>query len=441
MPKQPSPPVQEPASIVAHPAPRIVLGITGGIAAYKGAELTRQFKKAGVDVQVVLTQAGARFITPTTLQAVSGNAVFNDAWDSRIANHMPHIELSRGRDAIVIAPASADFLAKLAHGLADDLLSTLCLARQPSCRLIVAPAMNREMWEATATQRNVGTLRNDGVLFIGPEEGDQACGETGWGRMSEPHMVCARTLEWMGSSQKSTLTPTAAHQPLRVLITAGPTYEPIDPVRGITNRSSGKMGYAIADNLAQRGFAVTLVSGPTHLPPPHGVHFLPINTACELFDAVKRELTDVDLFFSVAAVADYTPAAPKAEKMKKSADRLRLDLVPTADVLAWAASQPDAPFCVGFAAESHNIADFAAKKRQKKKIPLIVANHAQSAIAADDNEVLLIDDAGTHPISRASKVDIAAKVVDHAIKLFEQSRSSPTKRKQDGAPTTRAKVR
>ena len=390
-------------------AKRIVLGITGGIAAYKSAEIARLLKKRGIDVQVVMTEAGTRFITPVTLQALSGNAVFVDAWDSRVTNSMAHIELSRNVDAILIAPASADFLAKLANGLANDLLSTLCIARQPTCPLWVAPAMNREMWENPATQRNISQLRADGIKIIGPASGEQACGETGMGRMLEAESMVEELVAHFASK------PLAGR---RAIVTAGPTFEPIDPVRGITNRSSGKMGYAIAGALANAGANVVLISGPTAISAPFGVKITNIETASQMLDAVKENLHDVDLFFSVAAVADYTPANPKLHKLKKSSGGMSLELVSTTDILAWVAKQPNAPFCVGFAAESENVIEFALKKRENKKIPMIVANLATSAIGADTNEVTILDIDGEHHLAQASKSVIAEAIVSHATRLF-----------------------
>ena len=401
-------------------AKRIVLGITGGVAAYKSAELTRLLKKKGIDVQVVMTEAGTQFITPVTLQALSGNPVFTDAWDTRIANNMAHIELSRGADAILIAPASADFLAKLANGLANDLLSTLCLARQPTCPLMVAPAMNREMWENPANQRNVGQLRADGVTVLGPDSGDQACGEVGLGRMQEPEQLLA-AIEAL--YQPKTLAG------IRALITAGPTFEPIDPVRGITNLSSGKMGYAIAGVLATAGAEVVLVSGPTSIEAPSRVRMIAVQTASQMFDAVRHNLNDVDLFFSVAAVADYTPARPKQQKIKKSPGNMSVDLMPTTDILAWVAAEVNGPFCVGFAAESENVVEYARKKRENKRIPMIVANLATAAIGSDRNEITIIDAAGDHHVPIASKAEIAQVVVDHASRLYFQTQQ-PVK----GAP-------
>ena len=388
---------------------RVVLGITGGIAAYKSAELTRLLKKAGIDVQVVMTEAGAKFITPVTMQALSGNPVFVDVWDSRIDNNMAHIELSRAVDAILVAPASADFLAKLANGLANDLLSTLVIARQPTCPLLVAPAMNREMWENPATQRNIARLLADGVTVLGPEQGDQACGETGMGRMLEPEDLLA-ALERMNA-------PTLLLGK-HALVTAGPTYEAIDPVRGITNSSSGKMGYAVAEALIDAGARVTLVSGPTAIAAPRNANLIQIKSASQMLDAVIANLSDVDLFFSVAAVADYTPALPHSQKLKKASEKLTIELVPTVDILATVAAQKSPPFCVGFAAESENVVEYARKKRENKKIPMIVANLATAAIGANDNEVTIIDDQGEHVVPRAPKPEIARIIVEHAARLF-----------------------
>ena len=396
-----------------------MLGITGGIAAYKSAELVRLLIKAGIDVQVVMTEVGTRFITPTTMQALSGKPVFTDAWDARIANNMAHIELSRGANAILIAPASADFIAKIANGLADDLLSTLVLARQPTCALLIAPAMNKEMWENAATQRNIARLVADGVTILGPDSGDQACGETGMGRMLEPDPLCTDVIDNIAAA-----TATKPLAGRHALVTAGPTFEPIDPVRGLTNMSSGKMGYAIADALRNAGADVVLISGPTAISPPSHVSMRNVTTSKQMLDAVRANLTDVDLFFAIAAVADYTPAAPKTQKMKKSTENLSISLVPTTDILAWVASQPSPPFCVGFAAESDNIVENARKKRESKGIAMIVANCAVDAIGADDNRVTIIDAAGDYPLARASKADIAHQIVDHAIELFSATKLS-----------------
>jgi phosphopantothenoylcysteine decarboxylase / phosphopantothenate---cysteine ligase len=384
----------------AAPLDRIVLGLTGGIAAYKAALLTRLFVKAGVRVDVVMTAAACRFITPMTLQALSGRPVLTDLWTSGADNGMGHIDLSRGADAIVVAPASADFLAKLAHGHADDLLSTLCAARD--CPLLVAPAMNRQMWANPANRRNVERLVADGVAILGPDSGDQACGETGEGRMLEPEAIFAAVI---ASRQPRLLAGK------RVLLTAGPTFERIDPVRGITNSSSGRMGYALAQAAAEAGAVVTLVSGPTALPTPPGVARVDVESAAEMLAAVLAHVAAADLFVAVAAVADYTPATVAAQKVKKRDATLAIELKPTVDILATVAARPDAPFCVGFAAESHDVDRHADEKRRRKGIPLIIANRAQDALGRPDNEVTLLDDAGRHPLPRMDKLALARRLV------------------------------
>ncbi len=378
----------------------IVLGITGGIAAYKSAELLRLLTRRGLSVQVAMTEAACHFITPTTMQALSGRPVYKDQWDERAPNGMAHINLSREADAIVIAPASADFIARLANGLADDLLSTLCIAR--NCPLIIAPAMNREMWQNLAVQRNVARLIEDGVLVLGPDSGVQACGEEGIGRMLEPEQLAQHIA---ASLQPKSLAGT------KILITAGPTYEAIDAVRGITNRSSGKMGYAIAQAASEMGASVTLISGPTALPTPAGVARIDVQSAAQMFDAVTSQ--PCDIFISVAAVADYRVAQPSSQKIKKSDANLTLELVPNPDILAHVASLDNPPFCVGFAAESENLAEYAAKKRIAKKLPLLVGNIAQHAIGSDDNELILFDDRGAHPLPRADKLTLARLLMQH----------------------------
>ena len=383
--------------------PKVLLGLTGGIAAYKAAELVRRLGDYGIEVQVVMTQAACGFITPATLQALSGNPVYTDMWDARIPNAMAHIELTRDSQLIVVAPATADFLAKAAHGLADDLLSTLCLARD--CPLIVAPAMNRQMWEHPATQRNIAQLKRDGVTVFGPDAGDQACGETGVGRMLEADELAEVISAFL---EPKTLSGK------RVLMTAGPTFEPIDAVRGITNRSSGKMGYALARAAIAAGAEVTLVSGPTSLVPPAGATVTRVQTAAEMFEAVKKQAARTDIFIGVAAVADYRISAPRKHKIKKTDKaQLQLSLVPNPDILGWIAARPKPPFCVGFAAESRNLDRYADEKRRRKKVPLMIANLAQEAIGADDNEVSLLDDRGTHRLPRASKDIVARQIISH----------------------------
>jgi phosphopantothenoylcysteine decarboxylase/phosphopantothenate--cysteine ligase len=387
---------------------RILLGVTGGIAAYKVAELARLLQKNNVEVRVAMTEAATHFVGAVTFQALTGRPVALDAWDVGVPNAMPHIELSRDADAIVVAPASADFLAKLANGLGDDLLSTTCLAR--SCPLLVAPAMNREMWDNPATQRNVERLRGDGVAILGPAAGDQACGETGMGRLLEPEQLLEEVLSRLSARRLAGR---------KVVVTAGPTFEAIDTVRGITNRSSGKMGYALAAEAALQGAAVTLVSGPTALAPPPGAAFVPVTSAAEMLAAVEANIAGADLFLAVAAVADYTPARPSARKIKKGAETMRIDLEPTVDILARVAARPDAPYCVGFAAESENLAEYAESKRTRKNVPMIVANLVQQAIGRDDNEVVIHDDAGRHPLPRAAKARVAAAILAHAAGLMQ----------------------
>lgn len=384
----------------------ILVGVTGGVAAYKAAELVRLLVKAGLQVQVAMTEAACGFVTPATFQALSGRPVLTDLWDPRVPNRMAHIELSRQADAIVIVPASANFLAKVAGGIADDLLSTTVSAR--NCPLLLAPAMNREMWDSPANQRNIHMLKTDGITLIGPDSGDQACGEVGQGRMVEPQHILEAVLA---------LYPAQRLKGHKVLVTAGPTVEAIDPVRGITNASSGRMGYAVAEAALELGAQVVLVSGPTTLTPPAGCQLHSVTSAAQMFEAVKAELKDTDLFFSVAAVADYTPAAPVAQKLKKSEQNLTITLVPTEDILAYVAALPKPPFCVGFAAESENLAAYAEAKRRKKNIPLIAGNLAQRALGRDDNELTLFDDAGAHPLPAAPKLVLARQLLDHAITL------------------------
>jgi len=386
----------------------IVLGITGGIAAYKAAELVRLFVKNNIDVQVVMTQAACQFISTVTMQALSGKPVFTDMWDASIPNGMPHIELSRAADAIVIAPASADFIAKLVHGRADDLLSTLCLARD--CDLLVAPAMNKQMWENPATQRNIAQLVSDGIHILGPDSGEQACGEIGLGRMLE-----AEDLHYL---------ITAYFQPKRlrgkkILITAGATLEMIDPVRAITNLSSGKMGYAIAQAAFEMGAEVTLISGATALTPPTGVRNIAATSAGAMYQSVMQNIANQDIFIGVAAVADYSPANSQSQKIKKSEQSLTLELKLNKDILAEVASLPSPPFCIGFAAETENLLEFAEAKRQKKKLPLIVANLTSDAMGSDNNKVILLDNNGNYPLESATKIEVARSILKHVADMLQ----------------------
>ncbi len=384
-----------------------MVGVTGGVAAYKAAELVRLLGKSGADVHVVLTEAGARFVTAVTFQALSGNTVWTDLWDARMPNNMAHIDLGRDADAILVAPATADFIARLAQGRADDLLTTLCLARDVP--LIVAPAMNRQMWEAAATQRNVALARGDGVTLFGPAAGEQACGEVGMGRMLEPEELVERLEGYF----------VAKHLAGRkVVLTAGPTFEAIDPVRGITNISSGKMAYSLARACVQAGADVVLVSGPVALPVPVGVRRVSVAGARDMRDAVLAALPGADVFIGVAAVADYRPLEIAEHKLKKKDGILTLSLTPNPDILAEVAALPEAPFCVGFAAESQDLDAYAEGKRRNKRLPMLVGNLVQDGMGADDNLVVLYDDAGRHPLPRAPKAEVARSIVEHLAGLL-----------------------
>lgn len=393
---------------------RIVLGLSGGIACYKAADLVRRLIERGAQVDVVMTEAATRFITAVTMQALSGRPVFVDAWDNRIHNNMAHIQLTRGADAILIAPASADFMAKLVQGRADDLLSTLCLAR--ACPLLVAPAMNREMWLAAPTQRNVAQLSQDGIEILGPGSGEQACGETGDGRMLEPLQIVAELKRFFQPKH---------FKNLHVLLTAGPTIEPIDPVRVLSNRSSGKTGYALAEAAWEAGASVTLISGPTALPCPYGVTRLDVDTAQQMHDAVMSHLTGQDIFISVAAVADWRIKNVSSEKIKKSGSstpELKFEANP--DILAAVASLKDGPWCVGFAAETENLSEFAHAKRLRKGIPMLIGNLAQHVMDADHTTVSIFDEQGEHALPLSSKQDVARQLVNAIAQRFQRSHPS-----------------
>ncbi|HUD25555.1 MAG TPA: bifunctional phosphopantothenoylcysteine decarboxylase/phosphopantothenate--cysteine ligase CoaBC [Burkholderiaceae bacterium] len=383
----------------------ILLGITGGVAAYKACELARRLQDQGARVQAILTRGAMHFVTPALLHAITGRPAYTGLWDERFDQGMGHITLSRDADALLVAPATAHFIAKLAHGLSDDLLSTLALARQRErCRLLVAPAMNVEMWEHPATERNVRAIEADGAVILGPGVGDQACGEVGSGRLLEPLEIVE---EVIAAFQFKCL------QGRRVLVTAGPTFEAIDPVRAITNRSSGKMGYAIARAAREAGADVTLVSGPTALAAPRGVRRLDVTTARQMHEAVMAQAGGADVFVAVAAVADWRAERPVAAKMKKSAasEPLTIRFVPNPDILAEVAALPSPPFCVGFAAESEHLVENARAKLAAKKLPLVIANRAQDAIGADDSELLLIDERASVTLPRASKLQQARRIV------------------------------
>lgn len=429
----------------------IILGITGGVAAYKAAELARRWIKSGYQVQAVMTQAAMHFVGPATFQALTGRPVLSGMWGSALTpplspsphpspggrggkgeaqtdltereqtlspnrlDGMDHIHASRRANLIVVAPASADFIAKLAQGRADDLLSTLCLAR--ACPLAIAPAMNREMWANPATQRNLDQLRQDGITIIGPDEGEQACGETGLGRMSEPAAIFDAVEILLGPKPLAGKT---------VLVTAGPTFEPVDPVRGLTNLSSGKMGYAVAHAAKEAGARVILVSGPVCLDAPAGVEKISVTTAQEMQTAVMQSVNNAEIFISVAAVADYRPAQTSAQKIKKSGKSLVLELLPNEDILASVASLPKPPLCIGFAAETENLLDHAEAKRKAKKLPLLVANLAQYTLGSDSAELVLLYDAGRHPLPKADKLTQARRLLQYAVELFNLSKSRQT---------------
>lgn len=390
---------------------RIVLGITGGIAAYKSAELVRLLVKAGACVHVVMTEAATRFVTPLTFQALSGNPVLTDPWAPQVADGMAHIHLSRQADALLVAPATANYIAKTASGLADDLLSTLTLAR--TCPLLVAPAMNRQMWENPATQRNIATLRDDGVFLLGPAAGAQACGDNGPGRMLEADEILAGLIAFFQPKHLAGK---------RVLITAGPTFEAIDPVRGITNLSSGKMGFALARAAQEAGAAVTLVCGPVCLPTPLGVTRIDVTSALDMHAAVMQHVAGQDVFIGVAAVADFRPHQVAGEKIKKDGNQPPpVELLQNPDILAEVATLPRPPLCVGFAAESCNLAEYAEKKRRAKKIPLIVGNLIQDGFGGDENTLILFDDGGQTRLPPAPKLELARHLMAHIATLLEIS--------------------
>ncbi len=386
---------------------KIVLGISGGIAAYKSAELVRALIQEGAHVQVVMTDAAQQFITPVTMQALSGNPVFTNQWDQRIANNMAHIELSRAADAILIAPASADLIAKLSLGLADDLLSTLCLARD--CPLLIAPAMNLQMWSHAATQRSLKRLQSDGVAVLGPASGDQACGEVGMGRMLEPEEICEQLIAFF---QPQVL------RNKRVLITAGPTFEAIDPVRGITNLSSGKMGFALARAALEAGAYVHLIAGPCNLPTPllstGRITRTNVTSGAEMHRATLAS-ANCDVFFAVAAVADWTIANRAKQKIKRQEKTgLDLEFRSNPDILldmAKLAKRKSKPYCVGFAAETDRLGKHAKEKRIKKGIPMIVGNIGPATFGLDTNEIIVVDEKGIKNLGQGNKLELARKLI------------------------------
>jgi phosphopantothenoylcysteine decarboxylase/phosphopantothenate--cysteine ligase len=395
---------------------RILLGVTGGIAAYKSPDLVRRLRERGAEVQVVMTAAAREFVTAATFQAVSGRPVRTDLWDAAAEAAMGHIELARWAEVVLIAPATADFLARLATGQANDLLTTLCLATQAP--VAVAPAMNHIMWSNAATRANAGTLTQRGIHIFGPGSGDQACGEVGEGRMLEP----------LELAERIAALQTGADGPLRgrrVLITAGPTRERIDPVRFISNRSSGKMGFAVAQAIREAGAEVVLVSGPVNIPTPPGVRRVDVESAADMLVVVLREVEGTDIFISTAAVADYRPARPADQKIKKTSDTLDLSMERTSDVLATVAARADRPFVVGFAAETESVEQNARLTLLTKNLDMIAANEVghDKAFDCEDNQLIVLTRNGRHDLGKASKVALARKLVALIVQSFEAART------------------
>ncbi len=394
---------------------RILLGVTGGIAAYKGADLVRRLRERGAEVQVVMTVSAQRFVTPLTFQALSGRPVRTELWDSAAEAAMGHIELARWADLVLVAPASADFLARLASGRADDLLAALCLATEAPIAL--APAMNRVMWTHPATQANVAVLQKRGVRLLGPDEGDQACGEVGPGRMLEPDAIA--------SLAEAALMPTGPLSGRRVLITAGPTRERIDPVRFVSNRSSGKMGFAVAQAARAAGAEVVVVTGPVSLPTPAGVRRIDVESAADMLGAVLKEVADADIFVSTAAVADYRPAQPPDHKIKKSTEKLAVEMERTVDIIATVAARSARPFIVGFAAETESVEQNARAKMLKKNLDMIAGNEVGHDKAFDcaDNELIVLWRGGRRELGRAPKTALARELVALIAEVFAQQQA------------------
>ncbi|MEW6331478.1 MAG: bifunctional phosphopantothenoylcysteine decarboxylase/phosphopantothenate--cysteine ligase CoaBC [Pseudomonadota bacterium] len=394
---------------------RILLGVTGGIAAYKSADTVRRLREAGAEVRVVMTAGAAEFITALTLQAVSGQPVHQQLLDAGAEAGMGHIELARWADALLVAPASANFLARLAQGRADDLLSAVCLAS--GAPVAVAPAMNQQMWSNAATQANLATLKKNGVKIFGPGEGSQACGDVGPGRMLEPAELVALVSGVFSGGELDGLS---------VLVTAGPTWEAIDPVRGLTNRSSGKMGYAVAQAAMEAGARVTLISGPTALPDPERVHTLRVESAQEMLNAVNDHIADADIFIAVAAVADYRPARTADGKIKKTQEKLTLELERTPDILASVAARRPAPFTVGFAAETENLEQYARRKLEAKKLDLVAANRVGEdyGFIADENSLLLVERESVTELPLQPKTKLARALIRHIATRYHAKHSA-----------------
>ncbi|MCX7106266.1 MAG: bifunctional phosphopantothenoylcysteine decarboxylase/phosphopantothenate--cysteine ligase CoaBC [Methylococcales bacterium] len=388
---------------------QILLGVSGGIAAYKSAELVRLFKKQGAEVQVVMTKSAMQFVSPLTFQALSGNPVHSELLDADVENAMGHISLARWADCLIIAPATANIIAKLSHGIADDLLSTLYLAA--TCPVYVAPAMNQAMWNKAVTRENIETLLRHGVKLIGPEQGDQACGETGFGRLSEPVVICKHLTDALEYQNHS---PVQCLQGLKVLISAGPTREPLDPVRYLTNRSSGKMGYALANAALKAGAEVTLVSGPVSLTAPNNVQLIKVETARQMYDAVMSKASEHAIYIGAAAVADYSPVVMQPEKIKKQDAQATIILQKTKDILADVAGLDKRPFTVGFAAETHNLEDYAREKLIRKKLDMIAANwvgQEQGGFDSEQNALHVFWKSGDKTFSMMDKTQLAEQLI------------------------------
>ncbi|TLY49851.1 MAG: bifunctional phosphopantothenoylcysteine decarboxylase/phosphopantothenate--cysteine ligase CoaBC [Gammaproteobacteria bacterium] len=408
---------------------RILVGVSGGIAAYKACELVRRLRDAGAEVRVVLTENAARFVTPLTFQALSGHPVRAGLWDEAAEAAMGHIELARWAQRIVIAPASADLIARLAHGFADDLLTTLCLAS--AAPLALAPAMNQQMWAHAATQANIATLRARGVVLLGPAEGSQACGEFGAGRLLEADAI----VEKLAALQAGPATPDRGLLAgARVLVSAGPTYEDIDPVRFIGNRSSGRMGFAVAQAAAEQGARVHLVAGPVHLPTPAGVARSDVRSARDMREAIMRQIPDSDIYIASAAVGDFRPQDTAAHKLKKDGSgRMTLHLTENPDILAGIGALKSHPFLVGFAAETQNLEAHARAKLERKKVDLIAANRVGGGEGFDacENEILLLSREGTERLARADKLALARQLVVRIAEKYAAMRTAPVTRKPD----------
>ncbi len=391
----------------------VLLGVTGGIAAYKSPDLVRRLRERGAEVQVVMTEAAKQFVTPLTFQAVSGREVRDSLWDAQAEAAMGHIELARWADVVLVAPATAEFLARLTHGRADDLLTTLCLAT--SAPVHVAPAMNRLMWSNAATASNVATLRNRGVVVHGPGSGGQACGETGDGRMLEPAEIAAAVMSGLGGPR-----PLAGR---KVVVTAGPTREPIDPVRFISNRSSGKMGFAVAQAAGEAGADVVLVAGPVSLPTPPGVRRIDVETARQMHEAVHAALPGAAVYIGAAAVADYQPIAVASQKIKKREEAMTLEMTRTPDILASVAALADRPFVVGFAAETEKVEEHARLKLERKRLDMIAANRVGEGIAfdQDENALLLLWPGGREELATCGKLDLARQLVARIAAALERA--------------------